>query len=132
MKGLKIKNVKQIDHFDWNSLVCETYKRVYDIQQQDGCRSRGSINITVPVKHPEDFENDIIPEEVKSDEMGVSFKAWLERDPKQKLTNPDDQEPYCLDLWWERNFYPNLDMIINDLYSKGLLEAGEYEIKIDW
>jgi hypothetical protein len=84
--------------------------------------------------------------------MGVSFKAWLERDPNASL-NPSDKEligsPYYwgeteddkikykedtghINMFWERNFYPNLDMIINDLHSKGLIEAGEYEIDIDW
>jgi hypothetical protein len=62
----------------------------------------------------------------------VSFKSWLERDPKQKLSNPRDQNDWSLGMWWERNFYPNVDMVINDLHSKGLLEAGEYTINIDW
>ena len=35
-------------------------------------------------------------------------------------------------LFWERNFYPNVNMIANDLHSKGLLESGEYIIVIDW
>ena len=28
--------------------------------------------------------------------------------------------------------YPNLEMVVNDLYEKGLLEEGTYEIDIDW
>ena len=36
------------------------------------------------------------------------------------------------ELWWERNFYPDVSMIINDLHSKGLLPAGDYSIDIDW
>lgn len=78
------------------------------------------------------FENDTVPEIVNHSEMGVSFKAWLERNPNQKLNNPGDEDALCLRLWWNRNFYPHVDMIINDLHSKGLLEAGEYDIKIDW
>ena len=34
-------------------------------------------------------------------------------------------------MWYERNFYPSEEMIVNDLYEKGLLEAGEYEIDVD-
>ena len=64
--------------------------------------------------------------------MGVSFKAWLERDPTQKLNDPNCNYDYGLVLWWDRNFYPHISMIINDLYTKGLLEAGEYQINIDW
>lgn len=62
--------------------------------------------------------------------MGVSFKAWLERDPKQKLPNREDE--FCIYLWWARNFYPHLDMVVQDLYTKGLIEPGEYAIEIDW
>ena len=67
--------------------------------------------------------------------MGVSFKAWLERDPKQKINSDDARRQACgfgLNLFWKRNFYPSIDMIANDLHSKGLLPAGEYCINIDW
>ncbi len=128
---LNIKNVKQISVHDWDDLVTETYGRTYSFQQQDDCKSRGQEHISVPAE-PEDYENDTVPEIVNHEEMGVSFKAWLERDPKQALNNPDEQYPWALDLWWERNFYPHVSMIINDLHEKGLLPAGEYEIDIDW
>lgn len=129
---LKIKSTKIISVQDWDNLVSETYGKVYSFQQQDDCKGRGLERITVPVEHPEDYENDTVPENVNDPEMGVSFKAWLERDPNQKLSNRDDQETWSLNLWWERNFYPHVDMIINDLHAKGLLEAGEYMIEIDW
>lgn len=128
---LNIKNVKQISVHDWDDLVTETYGRTYSFQQQDDCKDRGHEHISVPAE-PEDYENDTVPEIVNHEEMGVSFKAWLERDPKQALNNPDEQYPWALDLWWERNFYPHVSMIINDLHEKGLLPAGEYEIDIDW
>jgi hypothetical protein len=35
-------------------------------------------------------------------------------------------------MWWDRNFYPNLQMVANDLHEKGLLAAGDYIISIDW
>ena len=129
---LKIKTTKVISVQDWDKLVSETYGRVYSFQQQDDCKDRGVEHITVPVEHPYDYENDTVPEFVNHPKMGVSFKAWLERDPEQKLSNPEDQNSWSLSLWWERNFYPHVDMIINDLHAKGLLEAGEYMIEIDW
>lgn len=129
---LKTKKVNVIDNSDWDDLVSETYGRPYCFQQQDGCKQRQHVSISVPVEHPEDYENDTVPEVVNHSEMGVSFKAWLERDPKQQLSSKDVQDSWSLGLWWERNFYPNVDMIINDLHSKGLLEAGDYEIDIDW
>lgn len=61
--------------------------------------------------------------------MGVSFKAWLERDPNIKLKG--DGAPFTR-MWWERNFYPSVEMVANDLYKRGLLKAGEYAIEIDW
>ena len=129
---IKYNNVKTIEVDDWNKLVSTTYNRPYDFQQQDDCKGRGLENITVPADYVNDYENDTIPEEVNNEEMGVSFKAWLARDPNQKLSNPEEQEDYCLRLWWQRNFYPEIGMIVNDLHNKGLLETGEYSISIDW
>ena len=127
---LKVNNIKQIDVQDWDELVQETYNRPYNFQQQDDCKGRQIVYITVPVKNPEDYENNTIPEIVNHPEMGVSFKAWLERDPKQPIS--ERSEDWALEMWWERNFYPTIDMIINDLYEKGLVEAGNYQINIDW
>lgn len=116
---------------DWDDLVTQTYKRPYSFQQQDGCKSRGSVDITVP-DDTYDFENDTVPEVVNHPQMGVSFKAWLERDPTQKLNGKSDQDTFSLGLWWERNFYPDVQMIANDLHAKGLIPAGDYVINIDW
>ena len=127
---LKVNNIKQIHVQDWDELVQETYNRPYNFQQQDDCKERQIVYITVPVKNPEDYENNTIPEIVNHPEMGVSFKAWLERDPKQPIS--ERSEDWALEMWWERNFYPTIDMIINDLYEKGLVEAGNYQINIDW
>lgn len=128
---MKFKTVKMIDCSDFDKLVQETYGRVYKFQQQDDCKSRGVEHFTVPAP-ASDYENDTIPEEVNGPEMGVSFKAWLERDPEQKLTGRYDQNDFSLKLWWGRNFYPDPQMVLNDLHEKGLIEAGEYSIDIDW
>ena len=117
---------------DWDELVQKTYGRPYSFQQQNGCKDRQRIRISVPIEDPYDNENDTIPEIVNHPEMGVSFKAWLDRDPKQTLNADDCKYDWVVPLWWERNFYPNVDMIINDLHSKGLIDAGEYSIDIDW
>lgn len=127
---LKTRTETVIDVGDWDKLVKKVYGRPYSFQQQDGCKDRGSFRFKIPDEDDYDYENDIIPEIVNHDRMGVSFAAWLKRDPKQKL--PNQQADYELELWWERNFYPRIDMIINDLYKRGLLDAGEYTIDIDW
>lgn len=72
-----------ISNEDFDNLVSETYGRVYSFQQQDDCKPRQTVYVTVPCKYPDDFDNDDVPEVVNGEEMGVSFKSWLERDPKQ-------------------------------------------------
>lgn len=138
-----------IDLQEWDKLVKETYGRTYSFQQQCGCKDRGIYKFSVPEEYPEDFENDSIPEIINGEEMGVSFKAWLERDPNAPL-NPSDEElescnyfykedrtKWCeskshIRLFYNRNFYPHVSMIINDLHEKGNLPAGDYIINIDW
>jgi hypothetical protein len=116
---------------DWDGLVEETYGRPYSFQQQDGCKDRGIFKLTVPEEW-EDNDVDSIPDKVNGREMGVSFKAWLARDPKEWNGDPEDNSEWCIRLFWERNFYPNVQLIANDLHAKGLLPAGEYIINIDW
>lgn len=130
---MRFKNIKVIDMNDWNDLVQKTYGRIYHFQQQDGCKDRGLSYITIPSEAYDDFENDTIPEVVNGEEMGVSFKAWLERDPNQKLNTSDEWDrDHGLSLFWKRNFYPDVQMVANDLHEKGLIESGEYCINIDW
>lgn len=134
---LKYNNVKCVAVDDWDSLVKETYGKPYSFQQQDGCKPQGTTHVfSVPHKslaEAMDYKRDTIPEKVNGDVMGVSFKAWLERDPLQPLNNGRKRpNSWDIDLFWERNFYPAMEMIAQDLYEKGLIEAGEYQIDIDW
>lgn len=126
-----MRNVKMIECWDWDKLISDTYKRPYSFQQQEDCKPRGTFEITIPSDYTEDEEmNDVIPEIVNGDKMGVKFKVWLERDPKQKI--PNQSQGYELELFWERNFYPDKYTVANDLHKKGLIEAGDYIINIDW
>lgn len=150
---LKVKQTKVIDSFDFDNLVQETYGKIYCFQQQDGCKGRGSVRITVPPSYTNDEEmNESIPELINGDEMGVKFKTWLDRDISEPL-NPSRQElvgsnyyfgsssseeedykksQFNIRLFWERNFYPDLNILLKDLYDKGLIDEGEYVIEIDW
>jgi hypothetical protein len=123
---------KVIEMQDWDRLVKETYGKPYRFQQQDGCQPRGTVEITIPEGNDEeyDYDNDSVPEVINGDKMGVSFKAWLARDPKEWKGKKEDRS--FLDLFWGRNFYPALQVVANDLHRKGLIEAGEYTINIDW
>ncbi len=133
MTKLLSKKTNVVSVRAWDALVESTYGRAYCFQQQDGCKERGTYSLTVPCEHSYDYENDSITEEVNGDEMGVSFKAWLARDPKQPLNSADKWErEKGLSLFYERNFYPNIEVLANDLYARGLIDAGEYLIDIDW
>lgn len=124
---MKTKSVKIIEVQDWDGLVRDTYGKPYSFQQQDGCRERGHEYLTVPDDDNDDEMNESIPEEVNGEEMGVKFITWLARDPKQPIP-----ENNYLDMFWERNFYPDINALANDLHKRGLIEEGDYMIDINW
>ena len=124
-----IKTKQSISVQEWDALVVKTYGRPYCYQQQDDCKDRGTDYITIP-SASNDFENESVPEEINGSAMGVSFAAWLARDPKEWNGAAEDKS--FMSLFWERNFYPDVQMIANDLHAKGLIPAGEYGIEIDW
>jgi hypothetical protein len=125
-----MRTVNLFDVQEWDALVVKTYGRPYSFQQQEGCKDRGTYYLTVPDKDVEDGLPESVPEEVNGDEMCVKFTSWLARDPKKQI--PNEKSKSSLVMWWERNFYPDVQAVANDLHAKGLLEAGEYVIDIDW
>jgi hypothetical protein len=127
---IKFRTRNVIEVYDWDKLVIETYGKPYSFQQQEGCKERGTFDFTVPDDETYDEEyNDSIPEEVNGNIMGVKFQVWLDRDPTYMGSFTHSFEN---DLFWARNFYPDPYTLINDLYKRGLIEAGEYTIDIDW
>lgn len=126
---MKTRITTVISDVDWDNAVIDAYGKPYSFQQQDDCKPHGTFKFTVP-DYATDFKNDSVPEEVNHPEMGVSFAAWLERDPETPIKN--EQYAWQTHMWWERNFYPDIHMIANDLHAKGLLDAGDYTIDIDW
>lgn len=128
---LKVKTKQVIDVQDWDNLVTKTYGKPYSFQQQDGCKERGVEHFSVPSQWTDDEDmNDSIPEVINGGEMGVKFAVWLARDPKEWNGKKEDRR--FLDLFWDRNFYPDFGTLVNDLHAKGLIQAGEYIIDIDW
>lgn len=120
---------KHITLEEWDDLVIETYGKPYSFQQQDGCKARGQRKIRIPSECVE-YENTTIPDRINGSKMGVSFASWLDRHPKE--WNGVQENKRFIDMFWERNFYPHIQMLANDLHEKGLLEAGQYVIDIDW
>lgn len=130
---LTYTNKRIVEVSDWDDLVISTYGKPYNFQQQNGCQERGQVDISIPnTDWDDEFDNDSIPELVNGEEMGVKFEAWLARDPKQGLRGEDGDDEFDIELFWERNFYPSLQTVANDLHKKGLIEAGDYIINIDW
>lgn len=115
---------------DWDDLIMSTYGKKYSFQQQDDCKSRGMFYFTVPYDDNYDYPRQTVPEVINGEMMGVSFDAWIARDPKTWHGDPKDKT--FLDMFWERNFYPHVSTLINDLYQKGILKSGDYAIDIDW
>ena len=121
------KNVNLISVQEWDGLVTKVYGKPYNFQQQDGCKERGIVWEECP-SEGYDYEKHEIPVKVNGDEMGVSFKTWLET-PADKRWFEEEWEDV---LFWKRNFYPSIDMIINDLHEKGFIPEGDFGIEIDW
>jgi hypothetical protein len=120
---------KHITLEEWDDLVIETYGKPYAFQQQDGCKSKGKCRLRIP-SVADDYANTSIPERINGYRMGVSFVAWLDRHPNE--WNGVEENKRFIDMFWERNFYPHVQMLANDLHQKGLIEAGDYIIEIDW
>ena len=64
--------------------------------------------------------------------MGVSFETWLNTSLEDTAKHFSPNHSWKNRMFWERNFYPNANIIAADLCKRGLLEPGEYQIKIDW
>jgi hypothetical protein len=128
---IKINTINVIDVHDWNALVRRIYDKPYNLQQQDGCYNNGDLyDIEVDLNNKLDdvFEIDI-PKEVNGDIQGVNFETWLKTDP---LTHTPDWIQWRIDLFWERNFYPDINILAQDLCRKGHINEGSYSIKIWW
>ncbi len=130
---LKSRLVRLVELRDWNELVVATYGRPYNFQQQRGCMNRGTEELLVEgnYKGEDFFEQTEIPETTNTYEMGVTLEAWLSRDPKQRLSEEENSD-WELEMWWERNFYPDIDFLAEDMANRGVLEPGTYVINIDW
>lgn len=120
--SLRCRVITMIESIAWNEFITAVYGRRYDYQQQDGCRSRGTVDFTASTEGKIWGFDDATPEELMEHRynMGVSLKSWLGTDPKD------------LTIDWECHFYPSLDELAQDLCKRGLLPAGSYTLNIDW
>lgn len=130
---MNYETVKLVESSELDRFVEEIYGKPFCFQQQAGCRSRGTISVTVPVKYLKDFEEGYDAKEVAESEgyYSVSLKDWLDRDPDEKFQSNEKYDWETI-MIWQRNFYPDIDVIFDDLHKKGLIEEGKYLINISW
>ena len=126
---LPIRDVKSVGVDDWDNLVKVTYGKPYSFQQQDGCRDRGTFYLSVPSDEDENFP-EITPEQVSECGYGVALSSWLNQEVGVPLGGATSN--WEIEMFWERNFYPSIYSVANDLHKRGLVDAGEYAIDIDW
>lgn len=124
-----IQSVYHLEDSELDNIIKQVYKRPFNFQQQAGCKERGIEKFSVPDAWTGDFDNYELPEVVNHAEVGVSFAAWLKRDPTQLIKGGSKDATI---MWWERNFYPSTQMVLNDLHDRGLIPSGEYVVSIDW
>lgn len=131
MSIVRVRTEQVIDSSDFDQLVVDTYGRPYCFQQQEGCKPRGreTLNVTLNPDYVDDFEETSVPDVINGDEMGVSFAAWIARDPKE--WNGKEGDERHLKLFWTRNFWPTVESVAHDLCKRGLLPEGKYTIDID-
>ena len=132
MEKLKFSTVNMVDVHDWNILVQSVYSKPYDFQQQDGCQDRGIKYITIPSEDDDLNVNENIPFKINAEVRGVRFSTWLNTSVEDINAKNPEEWPGANNLFWERNFYPDLQTVANDLHKKGLIDAGDYIINIDW
>lgn len=138
------KLVRVIECSEFDELVKKTYGKRYSSRQQDDCKFEGSTySFTIPQAYVYDYERDEIPQIINGDVKGVSFEAWKARDNDQPVyaskyndkgelvedRDKDGEYDWYLSLFWHRSFYPSIDMVIEDLHKRGLLEEGDYLIQ---
>lgn len=134
---LQHKTINVIDVSDLDDLVKEVYGKPYKLQQQNGCMERQHISVYVGKEVVEGDENEYgdihesIPLIINGNDMCVKFDTWLNATPEQHKEEMC-WEDWEVELFWFRNFYPDLNVLLYDLYKKGLIEKGSYDINIDW
>lgn len=134
MEKIKIETVKKILSYELDDFIRKLYGKPYCFQQQAGCMERGNhyIEIIDPALYkPHSGFPDSVEETINGNDMCVSFKSWLETNPEEHKKR-NEWSDALTKLFWQRNFYPCLEDIMQDLCKRGHIEPGEYMIEIDW
>lgn len=104
--------VQQVDEDDFSSLVSLLHKRPYKLQQQGELMGQGEIRTYDA--HPNPEAESVI-------------NQWKETPVPSHLNDARD-----IELWWEREHYPEVESVLSDLVNRGLLEEGTCNIHAWW
>ena len=105
---------------EFSDLVRQTFERPYSLQQQGDMHSQESfVRFDVPADREEEEHW-----------QAVSMEEWLAATPP----DPEDRsmEAFTDRLRWDREFYPQLDSVANELHARGQLDAGTYVLHVWW
>ncbi|WP_040828909.1 hypothetical protein [Nocardia jiangxiensis] len=114
------KTVTLINERDFSALVTKTYQRPYSFQQQGNMMGQDTIHeFSLPLEY--EFDDD--------DDYGWNGPSLLEW-----CTAPLGEFEYKWqrDMHWHREYYPEFEAVITDLYARGLIPAGDYALHISW
>lgn len=119
---LNFDTVRLIWENDFSALVSQVYGRPYRFQQQGDMMHQESIHrFTVPTTPDGGWT---LP----------SIEEW--KNAPVEIHGPQDPKNLSLeffrDLYWEREYYPPFDELVEDLHKLGILEPGDYALHIWW
>jgi hypothetical protein len=110
------KQVTLIHESEFSKLVREIYGRPYQFQQQGDMMGQNTIRrFSVPAEPMGDHW------------QAVPLQEWLDATPPA-----DEPGNFKERLRWLREFYPEMEDIVNDLHARGLIEKGDYALHIWW
>ena len=109
---MKVTKVNLIWESEFSQLVEDTYGRPYKLQQQgDMLHQESMVRLSVP---------------------GEVFDHWQATTLEEWVAAEYPSPKFDYDFQWEREFYPQLEEVANDLHERGLLDEGEYVLHVWW
>lgn len=116
------RQVTLIWEIEFSDLVRKIYGRPYQFQQQGDMMGQDTIyRFSVPATPLGDHW------------QAVPFQQWLDADPPTPATDGGfDRDRFSEELRWDREFYPEVEDVINDLHRRGLIDEGEYAMHVWW
>lgn len=118
---LKGETVQVIWEHDFNKVVQSVYGKPYVFQQQGDMLLGQNGYYPFTVHSAEKYQ------QWDATEIDAELTRWLSAEP------PQNARAFTIQLWWERENYPDIDVILYDLaYRRGLMASGRYALHVWW